>query len=91
MGLTKVVQLLQISRLFGFIPLLIWGVMGSPIPHKAAVHIVLGSPIHVKQADMPAANEVEATLQEFVGAIKALYEEHKAKAGYPDSVHLYVH
>lgn len=79
------------SRLLGYIPLLIWGVMGSPIPRQAPVYIVLGSPIRVKQTDTPAVHDVEATLQKFVQAMKALYEKYKAEAGYPEKVQLYVY
>lgn len=89
--LTAALCALQMSRSLGYIPLLIWGVMGSPIPKRVPMHLVLGSPIPVKQADNPEKAEVEATLQNFIQAMKALYEKHKADAGYAESVHLHVY
>ncbi len=89
--LMALLRIVQMSRALGYIPLLIWGVMGSPIPKQVPMHLVLGSPIPVKQSDNPDPAEVEATLQKFIEAMKFLFEKHKAEAGYADSVKLFVY
>lgn len=81
----------QVSRSLGYIPLIIWGIMGSPIPKRVPMHLVLGAPIAVRQSANPAQADIEDTLQKFIKAMQALYQQHKAQAGYTDSVQLHVY
>ena len=87
----KHLSLLQVSRSLGYIPLLIWGVMGSPIPKQVPMRLFLGAPIPVRKSDNPSQSEIDETLQKFIEAIKSLYQRHKAEAGYAESVHLHIH
>ncbi|KAK9844912.1 hypothetical protein WJX74_008604 [Apatococcus lobatus] len=80
-----------VSRSLGYIPLLIWGVMGSPIPKQVPMRLFLGAPIPVTQSNTPLQSEIDETLQKFIEAMKSLYNQHKVEAGYAESVQLHVY
>jgi len=72
------------SRMLGFAPMLFWGRWGTPIPRRVPVHVFVGKPIAVKRDPAPSNEAVAAMLKTFIAAMQELFEEHKAKAGYPD-------
>ena len=65
-----------------------WGRFGGPIPHPVQLTIAVGTPIRVPEPKEPGAEpseELVAKLHaEYVAAIEALFEKHKAAAGYGD-------
>jgi len=44
----------SISRKLQAVPLAIWGAYGTPIPHAAPIHVVIGKPIEVGYTELPA-------------------------------------
>ena len=74
-----------LSRVLGFAPMVFWGRWGTPIPKRVPDHVVVGAPIAVTQNKEPTPSEVADMLTTFIAAMERLFEEHKAKAGYPHS------
>ncbi|KAI3430458.1 hypothetical protein D9Q98_005053 [Chlorella vulgaris] len=70
-------------RRIGFVPLLCWGVMGTTLPHRVPMHIYVGKPIAVPHTADPSAAEVQRYLTQYISAMAAIFERHKAAAGHP--------
>nr|QNL10713.1 acyl-CoA: diacylglycerol acyltransferase 2D [Haematococcus lacustris] len=70
-----------ISRKVGAVPLAMWGVWGSPIPHQRPVTVVIGQPIQVPHQAHPAPELVQQYLDRFIHDMAALFERHKAACG----------
>ena len=51
---------------------------------QGRMHMVIGRAIEVPQRDAPSKEEVQRYLGAFIEALQALFERHKAAAGYPD-------
>jgi 1-acyl-sn-glycerol-3-phosphate acyltransferase len=69
-----------ISRALGAAPILMWGIMGTPIPHRSLLKIVVGAPITTKvegkvQED-PSDEMVSALLDKFIESMQRMYEKH---------------
>ncbi|KAJ9509101.1 hypothetical protein QJQ45_001587 [Haematococcus lacustris] len=71
----------QGAPLVGAVPLAMWGVWGSPIPHQRPVTVVIGQPIQVPHQDHPAPELVQQYLDRFIHDMAALFERHKAACG----------
>ena len=73
-----------ITSTFGFAPILWWGRWGLPIPHRVPITVVLGAPLGKPFAPVaePSEAAVAALLERYIAATEALFEEHKAAAGY---------
>ena len=65
-----------------------WGRFGGPMPYAKRLTLAIGKPILVPKPSEPGAMPdpalVEAKHAEYIAAVKALFEEHKAAAGYGD-------
>ena len=72
-----------------------WGAYGSPMPHPVQITLAVGNPIKVPKPPAPSTDkkapkwepdpELVARLHaEYVAEVKALFERHKAAAGYAD-------
>ena len=54
------------------------------MPRQAKVHTVVGKAISVEKRVDPTNEEVAAKLEEFIGAVKGLFERHRGENGYGD-------
>ena len=65
-----------------------WGVWGTPMPHPVKITLAFGKPIRVPKPTTPGAEPEPALVErlhaEYVAEVQALFERHKATAGYAD-------
>ncbi|XP_058758695.1 diacylglycerol O-acyltransferase 2D-like isoform X2 [Vicia villosa] len=76
---TKLVH--NLTRFIKINPIIFWGILGSHIPFKNPLYVVVGRPIHVKKNPKPTTEQVTKVHSEFVEALRDLFQKHKAKAG----------
>lgn len=56
------------------------------LPHRTPIRIVVGEPIPHGCADgCPTPDQVDAAHAAYVAALRALFDKHKARCGYPDA------
>ncbi|KAL4451792.1 hypothetical protein ABPG75_007454 [Micractinium tetrahymenae] len=72
-------------RRIGYVPLLISGWMGTMMPKKVAMTIVVGRLIRLPKLEEPTNEQVEKYLEQFIAAVERLFDEHKAAAGHADT------
>lgn len=47
--------------------------------------MVIGRPIQVTKVEEPSGEQIQHYLDLFISRLEKMYEQHKVKAGYPDS------
>ncbi|KAL4448933.1 hypothetical protein ABPG77_007650 [Micractinium sp. CCAP 211/92] len=70
-------------RRIGYVPLLAWGWLGTVVPHRVPMHVVVGKPIPVERNAAPNSKEVQRTLQRYIQELCRIFEQYKAAAGHP--------
>jgi 2-acylglycerol O-acyltransferase 2 len=65
-------------------PLLLLGRWGTPIPHPARLTVAVGAPMSLPRHDSPPEELVQQHLDRYIAELSALFERHKAAAGYKD-------
>lgn len=55
------------------------------VGYRVPLYMVIGRPIQVPKVEEPSAEQIQHYLDLFIGRLEQMYEQHKAKAGYPDS------
>ncbi|KAJ3696558.1 hypothetical protein LUZ61_000263 [Rhynchospora tenuis] len=73
---------LKIYRATKFPTIFYWGLFGTPIPFKVPLHIVVGTPIKIKQNAQPTIEEINEAHNKFVASMQELFEKNKSKFGY---------
>lgn len=70
-------------RRIGYVPLIIWGVLGTPLPRQRKLTIVVGRPLYVPnyKGESPPPEVVDEWLNKFIESLKELFERHRASAG----------
>ena len=72
-----------LKRMLGVGIPLVYGLFGTLMPFPGRITIVVGRPIEVGKANpVPEAFEIDEFHAKYCEALVALYEEHKAEAGY---------
>ncbi|AQL03435.1 Diacylglycerol O-acyltransferase 2 [Zea mays] len=61
----------------------------TPFPFPKPMHVVVGKPIEVNKIPHPTIDEINEVHEQFIIAMRDLFEKYKAKAGYP-GLHLRV-
>lgn len=72
-----------LSRLIGFVPMLLYGRWGTPVAYRMPMTVVIGRPIPLPKTPQPSRELVAGYLDTFITELSALYERHKAASGYP--------
>jgi 2-acylglycerol O-acyltransferase 2 len=72
----------RIARAIQVAPMAFWGKLGSFIPRRVALRVVVGRPIEVAKVEDPTNEQVAAKLEEFIGEMQRLHETHKERLGY---------
>ncbi|KAJ4753070.1 Diacylglycerol O-acyltransferase 2 [Rhynchospora pubera] len=65
-------------------PVLSWGRLGSAIPFRVPLNIVIGKPIPLKKNNKPTIEEVNEMHTQFVAVMQELFEKNKAQFGSKD-------
>lgn len=74
----------SLVRRMGYVPMIFFGHLGTAMPKRVPIHIVIGRPIEVPQQDEPDPATVQEYLNKFIDAMQAMFEKRKADAGYPN-------
>jgi len=69
-------------RTIRFVPMLVWGWWGTPMPKRVPMTIVVGTPIEVPHVPAPTAEQVEEYLGRFIAELERVFKAHRAAAGY---------
>lgn len=73
-----------LARCIGFLPLVMYGAWGTPMPRPVPLTVVMGAPLVVPHIKQPSPEQVQEQLQLFIQSMESMVARHKAAAGYPD-------
>ncbi|KAI1728405.1 diacylglycerol acyltransferase domain-containing protein [Ditylenchus destructor] len=58
------------------------------LPYRKPITTIVGAPISVEKCDNPTLAQIDALHVRYCESLRELFEEHKAKYGVPENVHL---
>lgn len=73
----------RLARQIGYLPMVAWGWMGTAMPRRVPMHVVVGPPLKVPHVEDPPPAMVDDYLGKFIAEVERMFREHKAKAGHP--------
>lgn len=71
----------NLSRRMGVVPLVLWGVAGTPLPQAHPLQVVVGKPIEVPHTSNPSQEQLQQYLDKFISELQALFEKYKSIYG----------
>lgn len=70
-----------VSSRLGFLPMLVWGAAGTPLPRRVPVTVVAGKPIRLPKVEHPTKAQVHEYLQLYIDELHALHTKYKGQYG----------
>jgi 1-acyl-sn-glycerol-3-phosphate acyltransferase len=78
------------TRILGFgLPHYPYGRWYSPLPNAQPVTVIVGEPLRVPRIERPTEDDVNQWHQKYYDQLRALFETHKAAAGFPNCQLIY--
>lgn len=74
----------RVARRIGWLPMIAWGWMGTAMPRRVPMYIVVGKPIQMPRVEDPSPELVQKYLALFISEVERLFDSHKTRAGYPE-------
>lgn len=74
----------SLARRIGYVPMLIFGWLGTAMPHRIPIRVVVGAPIPVPRTPDPDRETVQRYLDLFIAHMEKLFHDNKEKYGYAD-------
>lgn len=84
-GLIPFTAWARFSRNIGYLPMMIWGQFGSPLPRRVPVTVVVGKPIPVPKVENPSEEMVTEYLQRFISGLQGVFDRYAADFGHPNT------
>lgn len=75
---------LSFVRRIGYVPMLIFGLFGSPMPRRVPIDIVVGKPIEVPRVANPSQELVQEYLDKFIDAMETIFNDYREQLGHGD-------
>lgn len=71
-------------RRIGYVPMMIFGSLGTAMPKRVPIHIVVGKPIEVPKTDAPSKELQQEYLNKFIAEMESMFNRYKDQFGYKE-------